>query len=162
MSDEKVYLDDYSSTNKHVGYRNFIILSILTMGIYDIWWTYRAWRTFKEKDKEDIYPIARAIFNIFFFHALMVKVLDFAKENGYDKTYSPGLLIVAYIVFYFSGKLPDPFWLISFGSILCYVPIVKAFNYAIENSPEYKSEPMEKTFRPSKSYWSCVGFYCGD
>lgn len=122
---------DLISTNK------FIILFIFSLGLYGLWWMYKAWKFFKEKDLMDIMPAARAIFSIFFAYGLFDQILAYAKENKVDKDYSSGLLFVCFIGLNLSARLPDPFSLIS---ILGFLPLMlphQTLNLAIENSPDY-------------------------
>ena len=62
----------------------FIILSILSLGIYELVWMYRNWKFFKEKEKTDISPFWRAWFAIFFIYFLLKKILEYAKKEGYN------------------------------------------------------------------------------
>ena len=51
---------------KIISLNKFIFLSIISFGTYEIWWIYKAWRFYQQKEKLDIMPAARAIFSIFF------------------------------------------------------------------------------------------------
>ena len=115
----------------------FIILSIATFGVYNIWWMYKTWKVFKEKDGLGIMPAGRAIFALFFAWGLFDKIQNFSIASGYTKKYSSGLLFVGYLFCNFLARLPDPYWLVSFCSIFFLVPPHAAFNYAIENSNNY-------------------------
>jgi hypothetical protein len=45
----------------------FFFLCFFTLGLYSLWWQYRTWRFFKEKDNLDVYPVARSFFFNFFY-----------------------------------------------------------------------------------------------
>lgn len=107
----------------------FIILSIATMGIYQIWWLYKSWRFFKEKEDLDIYPAARALFGIFFMKQLFDKISDYASEKGLDVNYNSTNRLIAIIVLNVASRLPEPLWLISVFSFAPYIDVVKTFNY---------------------------------
>lgn len=107
----------------------FIILSVVTMGIYQIWWLYKSWRFFKEKEDLDIYPAARAIFSIFFIKQLFDKISDYATEKGLDVNYNSTNRLVAIVVLNITSRLPQPFWLISVFSFVPFIDVVKTFNY---------------------------------
>ena len=34
----------------------FIFLSIISSGLYPIWWSYKAWRFYQQKQRLDIFP----------------------------------------------------------------------------------------------------------
>ncbi len=52
---------------KVISVNKFIFLSLISFGLYPIWWMFKAWRFFLIKDKLNIMPAARAIFSIFFY-----------------------------------------------------------------------------------------------
>jgi hypothetical protein len=115
----------------------FILISVATFGLYEVWWMYKVWRFYKQRDKLDIMPAPRAIFAFFFLHSLLSEILIFAKRKGYTTEYSPGLLFAGFIILNLLSRLPDPFWLISVSSVLCLIEPFKAFNFALLNSPEF-------------------------
>ncbi|HFA49546.1 MAG TPA: hypothetical protein ENJ95_11080 [Bacteroidetes bacterium] len=120
-----------------VGVNKFILLSILSLGLYGMWWMYKSWKFFKEKDLLDIMPAGRAIFAIFFTYSLFEKIQDYAKSNGYTKSYSSVGLFVMFILLNFMARLPPPFWLVSLFSFLFLIQPSNALNYAIKNSNDY-------------------------
>ncbi len=48
---------------KIISVNKFIFLSLISFGLYPIWWMFKAWRFFLIKDKLNIMPAARAIFS---------------------------------------------------------------------------------------------------
>jgi hypothetical protein len=123
---------------KVISIEKFIFLSIVSFGIYEIWWVYKVWKFYKQKEKSDIFPFARTIFSIFYLPSLFEKNLVFAQEKGYQDSYSPQLLFGGFIGMNFLSRLPDPFWLISMLSFLLIIPPFKALNFALKNSTEFK------------------------
>lgn len=77
----------------------FVILSILTFGLYEFLWMYRTWKFFKKEEKLDIMPFWRVWFAIFFVPSLFEKSLEYAKKVGYKKKYSPGWRAGFWIIF---------------------------------------------------------------
>ncbi|MFY0598938.1 MAG: hypothetical protein JXR03_04655 [Cyclobacteriaceae bacterium] len=122
-----------------ISINKFAILCVVSFGLYEIWWIYKSWRFFKDKDNLDIMPAWRALFSVFFLYQLFERILDFAKKNGYSKDYASAGLLIAFIILNVTSKLPDPYWLISFLAFLCIIPALKAFNSAIRNSSKYKA-----------------------
>jgi hypothetical protein len=120
-----------------ISVNKFIVLSILSFGLYEIWWIYKSWRFFQQKDKLDILPIVRTIFSIFFLIPLFNKILDFANGKGYNRHFSSVLLFIGYIIVTLLANLPDPFWLISFLSIVFFIPSFNALNFARQNSTNF-------------------------
>lgn len=121
-----------------ISLNKFILLSVISLGIYQIWWVYKEWRFFKQKKKSDIMPAARAIFSIFFLTSLFSRILAFAKEKGYDENYSSVALFIGVIIGNLTSRLPEPFWLISIFGFVFFIPPFKALNYAKQNSENFR------------------------
>ena len=83
---------------KIISLNKFIFLSIISFGVYEIWWMYKVWKFYQQKEKLDIMPAARAIFAIFFLNALLKKNLEFAKEKGYEGSYSSVPLFIGFFI----------------------------------------------------------------
>lgn len=122
---------------KVISLGNFIILCIASFGLYSIWWIYKEWRFFQQKDNLDIMPAARAIFSIIFLIPLFNKILTFAKKKGYTQHYSSTLLFIGFFIGNLLSSLPDPLWLISIFSFVFFIPPFNAINYAKQNSNEF-------------------------
>ena len=116
------------------------MFSILTLGIYEIYWFYKNWEAVKKHEGLKISPIGRAILTIFYCNSLFKKVLESAKSQGYQTSYSPGWLAITYILLLMIGnalgraETSDPglnfIWLII---ALCpFIPLLsvqKAINF---------------------------------
>lgn len=112
----------------------FIILSISTFGLYELYWFYKNWVLIKKQENSNISPVGRAIFAIFFFSELANKVLNSAKERGYDRSYSPVFLALAYFISGFLFNLPGIYYLLGFIGIFVFIPIIEAILYNNEKS----------------------------
>jgi hypothetical protein len=135
-NDNIILRDDVEEQNI-ISLNKFIFLSIASFGLYEIWWAYKSWRFFQQKDKLDIMPAARAIFSLFFLYSLFVNIFSFAKKKGYDQNYSSGSLFAGFIILNLLSKLPDPFWLIAVFSFVFLIPPFQALNFAKQNSKEF-------------------------
>jgi len=76
----------------------FILLFILSLGLYGIWWMFKAWDYYKRKEISDIMPAVRAIFALFFAYTLFQKILAEAKLKDHTKNYDSSLLFIGLIV----------------------------------------------------------------
>jgi len=121
----------------------FMILSIVSFGLYPIWWSYKAWDFFRETEGADVMPAARALFNWIFLSSLLKRIKDFSIRNGDRDRYSPGLLHLGYLVLIFAGYLPEPYLLISILNALIFIQPLKALNFGKINSQEIATK--EKT-----------------
>ncbi len=52
-----------------------VIMSVVTAGIYEIYWMYKNWALVREREKLDIRPFWRAFFGFFFCYSLFKRVL---------------------------------------------------------------------------------------
>ena len=50
--------------------RKFLLLFLGTFGFYLLYWFYKNWRLYQQSTGEDMWPVMRAIFSIFFIHSL--------------------------------------------------------------------------------------------
>ncbi len=66
----------------------FLILQISTLGAYSIYWFYKNWQQYKTKHQEEMWPIARGIFQIFFVHSLFASFYLRAKEKHANLNWS--------------------------------------------------------------------------
>ncbi|SEO50727.1 hypothetical protein [Acinetobacter sp. yr461] len=137
MNPEHINLKQTQSTQsnhienlKIISANKFIFLSLISLGLYPIWWMFKAWRFFLIKDKLNIMPAARAIFSIFFLYSLFNHIKTYAKEQGYTNNFSSGWMYLAYLITFLLVYLPDPYWLISLCQIIFLIPAFKALNYA--------------------------------
>lgn len=127
----------YIDEQEVIDVNKFIILCIVTMGLYAIWWMYKAWRFYQQKENLDIMPAARAIFCIFFLTSLFNKIQLHAKEKGYKESFSSVGLFLGFLVGNLLAYLPDPFWLVSILSFAFLIPPFQALNFAKQNSTDF-------------------------
>lgn len=122
-----------------ISINKFVLLFVVTMGLYGAWWMYKSWRFFKIKDRLDIFPEVRAIFAIIFLLSLLDTIRIYAERFGYNRTFSPVLLFFGFILLNISGYLPNPYWLLSLLSFTCLLPAVDALNFAIDKDENYEA-----------------------
>ena len=98
-------------------------LCFCTLGFYQIVWLYRQWRRIKEREHLNIYPMARALFGIFFCHALFRKMVAAGEQAGISPSPAAAQLATGWILLSLAGRLPDPYWLVGLGSFACLLPM---------------------------------------
>jgi hypothetical protein len=83
-----------------------VVMSLVTLALYQVYWFYRNWRFLKERDNLRIQPFWRAIFGIFFIHSLLTAIKnDRAGNNILPATFSPGALATGWIIFALVGRI---------------------------------------------------------
>ncbi len=100
-----------------------LVLSVCTLGIYEIYWFYKNWKFVKENQGLKIMPFWRAVFSPFFCYSLFKAVREHAKRNDVNVEYSSGWLTVGYVLTIMTTRMPDPFWCISMLSVLALLPV---------------------------------------
>ncbi len=104
-----------------------LILSFGTLGLYQYYWIYKNWQLHKLRTGEDISPLPRAFFAIFFVYQLF-KNIDHRTEEHSTRRIPAGPLAILWVVATLLWKLPDPYWLVTYLSILVLVPVQLAVN----------------------------------
>lgn len=75
-----------------------ITLYLLSFGLYGIYWFYKNWQLQQAMMDKKIYPLIRAIFSIFFVHALFRRIDSQASHLHRDHRFNAGLYAIFFIV----------------------------------------------------------------
>lgn len=125
----------------HVSINKLIIMSVVTMGLYTLYWFYKQWKEIKIYYQLDIWPIPRAIFALFFTHSLFRYIDGYLDENQREYKWQGSssatlyvwIIILSFFTNYFSENFEMPlFWIITLMAIslllnlLAIIPIVRA------------------------------------
>lgn len=84
-----------------VSTRKLLVLYFITLGLYHLYWNYKNWALHKEATGDDVWPVPRAIFSIFFTHSLFHEVAEHnvtperAQWNADSKATMMVLLVIA-------------------------------------------------------------------
>lgn len=105
-----------------------VVMSICTMGIYQLYWFYKNWVVIKGRERSNIMPFWRAFFAFVFCYSLFKKVQASSATLSLEKLMSPGLLAIGYIIISFSVNLPNPFWLIMYFAVILLLPVQTMVN----------------------------------
>jgi hypothetical protein len=85
----------------------FLALYLATIGLYGIYWFYRHWRDYKHYSGSSLWPIPRAIFSIFFAHALFNRFFQVARIADPKLQWHPGMYATLYVVLALVSGLSD-------------------------------------------------------
>lgn len=105
-----------------------VVMSICTIGIYELYWYYKNWRLVKEREELDIMPFWRAFFAYFFCYSLFKRIQASAESQNLQKSISPGLLATGWIVISILWRLPDPYWLATYFAVFFLLPVQAVVN----------------------------------
>lgn len=84
----------------------FVLLYAATMGLYEFYWLYMQWARFRRRTGEPMWPVARAIFPIFFAHSLNREIEHRLRRIG-PHGWAPGALATLYVVCTLGSTVAD-------------------------------------------------------
>ncbi|MEP1231312.1 MAG: hypothetical protein ABJG88_11605, partial [Litorimonas sp.] len=115
----------------------FILLSVVTLGHFQIYWLYKNWQWIKTVQKDDIWPVARALFASIMNFALFPRIAAEGDAENRYKWFS-ALSIPLAILYFASGvldrvilripTLPDWLSALSMVSVLVLIPVAMQVN----------------------------------
>lgn len=129
-----------------------VVMSIISMGLYEVYWIYRNWCYLKERDDLKIQPFWRGFFGVFYFHGVLKAILADQQTNAIEKaSFSAGGLATGWIIFVLLGSqigrsseatLSFLGTLLSMASVLFILPVqnyINRVNQRITPPPPYTS-----------------------
>ena len=137
-----------------------VAMSIVSLGLYEVYWIYRNWRYLKERDGLKIWPFWRAVLGIFFIYPLLETIkTDPTTNRIVPARFSPGPLATGWIILVLLGNLAshasEP--VVSFIGILLSVP---SFCFLIPVQRHINALNEALPVRPSYYPWSAGHIVC--
>jgi len=74
------------------------VLYLVTFGLYPVYWFYKHWTLQKKRSGENMIPMLRALFYIFFTHSLFRRISESAKEKNIKITFNASLLATIFVI----------------------------------------------------------------
>ena len=100
-----------------------ILMSLCTLGLYELYWFYKNWKLIKTRTGQNLSPFWRAFFSIFFCYQLFKHIQVSADSNECKSSINPGWLFFVYIALNATWSLPDPVGIIS---LVTFLPLLSA------------------------------------
>ena len=104
-----------------------VLMSICTFGIYELYWFYKNWVLIKERTGQNIMPIWRSIFALFWAYSCFKHIKNSAAENNIQESLFIGVLGIVYFVLEILPLFPDQseilFVMISLFSFTLLIPV---------------------------------------
>jgi hypothetical protein len=112
------------------------LLSLASLGLYQLYWFYRNWSLEDERTKEGLHPFWRTVFAPIFAYSLFHRMYEFAGNSSGNPLgltqsaanrevirfkYHPGFLAGLYFVLTICARLPYSLWTIT---LLAFIPLV--------------------------------------
>lgn len=131
------------------------LMSICTLGFYELYWFYKNWVMVKKRTGERITPFWRAVFAPLWAYSCFKRIKATAEHNQVPEALPIGLLAIIYFILHALWRLPDPFWLVAYFSFLAIVPannVALSINRHLQ--PDFKNNDRF-------SGWNWVGLILG-
>lgn len=77
----------------------FLVLFFMTLGMYQLYWFYQHWAHYRRYHAAKMWPVARAVFSIFFTHALTREIDASLARSELRHQWSPALLATGFVIF---------------------------------------------------------------
>ncbi|MEM6638349.1 MAG: hypothetical protein AAF610_00465 [Pseudomonadota bacterium] len=81
-----------------VSKRKYYALSILTFGLYYVFWFYKNYSLIRARTGESLWPAARGLFSVFFAHNLCNRVNADLEESQYSFNWNPAYTATLYVL----------------------------------------------------------------
>ena len=106
-----------------------VVLSVCTLGFYQIYWFYKHWALIKERSEPHIIPWARAFFGILWCYSCFEFIRQDERHLDVEPTLPAGPLAIGWIATSLAWRLPEPYFVIGFLSPLLLVPVQRHVNH---------------------------------
>ncbi len=127
-----------------VATHKLVVMSICTLGLYELYWAYQQWKRIRLTSHESISPFWRAVFAPLWGFSLFNHVKGIATGRHVHFGWSGGLLGLTYLVLNVSWRLPDPYWLVSFTTFVPLAIVQKSIN--VLNAGELTKEDPNTSY----------------
>jgi hypothetical protein len=108
-----------------VSLRKFAVMSVVTFGLYEVYWAYKNWMLIKARSSEQLSPVWRAWFAQLWSFSLFTRIRDGARERGLHVEWTPGWLAAGYLLMTLFVRLPGAIALLGLLSFLPVLPVVQ-------------------------------------
>jgi len=103
----------------------FILLAILSFGLYFYFWIYKNWSQYKRSTRQELWPWARAFFYLFFVHQLYrqakKRIHDRGGKSDWDLEQWATVFVVLTVVAHIFEKLPKQIPDLSFLGLVALI-----------------------------------------
>lgn len=145
----------------------FAVLFFATLSAYSVYWFYKNWAEFKRHTGNNIWPIPRGIFAIFFAHSLFSEVQKLLDKKDRKFSWSPDAMATMYVLFAIASRVFDRMAVREIGSPitdvlglallpLIYYPLAKA-QKAINLSQDDSEGASNSSFTGANFAWIFLG-----
>ncbi len=120
----------------------FIVMSMCTFGLYELFWQYKNWQLISERTGRKLHSFWRAFFAYVFIYELLKEIRQVANDRGVINTMPAGMLAAAWIIVTLTWKAPEPISHLSTFAFIALLPAIQLINRVATTTSE--GEPNSK------------------
>lgn len=92
----------------------FWLLFIATFSLYQLYWFYMHWARYRGAHRVTVWPLPRALFSLFFVHALANRIAESLRASGRTFAWTPAfpatVYLLAQLISNLIDRIPLPGW----------------------------------------------------
>lgn len=156
-----------------VSKRKFVWMFFMTIGLYQYLWYYKNWSHYKQLCKienhadKTIWPFPRALFTIFFVHALFYKVEDYAAKHSRSAGFPVDAVATPIVLLMIVGAILDRLAANGIGGLytgLSFLVFLVPMYFLTERARNFVNETCDDKegkgnaeFTPANYAWMAIG-----
>lgn len=109
-----------------VAVHKFLVMSIFTLGFYELYWCYKNWVRIEQRTSHGISPLLRAIFAPVSSFWLFAEIHRHMERSGIAAEWNPPMQGAGYLALSAAARLPNGWWTVSMLSFAAFVPAVSS------------------------------------
>lgn len=128
-----------------VSQRKLLVMSLLTLSLYEFYWFYRHWQIEKQREHPQIMPVWRSLLVYFFCYPLFKRIAERGARQGLPAL-PAGWLAVGWIITSLMGELPPPYLFAVFFTGFFLLPVQRVAN-AVNTRESPAHDPNDRFTR---------------
>jgi hypothetical protein len=126
-----------------VGTTKFVVLSVCSLGLYDVFWCYQQWERERRLTGESLSPFWRAFFAPIWMFSLLERIHARSMSHRVPAQWSANALAIGYLILTVSWRLPDPYGLLSLFTFAPLLPVRSSIDRLnVEAAPDAKANHL--------------------
>jgi hypothetical protein len=111
-----------------VGTAKLAIMSLGTLGLYQLYWSYKNWKSVQRLTGDKLNAPLRALFYPLTSYFLFKRISQEGRKLHPEMSISAGPLATALLVMTLLWRVPDPYWLVSLLAFVPFLPVQAQVN----------------------------------
>jgi lipoprotein-releasing system ATP-binding protein len=124
----------------------FLLMTVLSCGLYPYYWCYQNWKRLKRASGEELSPFWRAFFSNLWVFSLFPRIQKLARSNGVAVGWSGGVLATLHLLILSLGRISEPWSWVSFAAVLAMLPVQRTAQRVNAAHPASGVEPARTRY----------------